>query len=134
MTRPRLADVDTVYTYGSKLETASPRFSQPGDFFTYLVFVCITVLVGYIFSNVICFNFLWHLTLSARTVQFTQLLRFLEMRKITPSLRLVHHSQSIQKDQSAVEAWWEVPMRKLVSIPQLGSGGCGSLHFITHNL
>jgi hypothetical protein len=36
----------TVYTYGSKLETASPRFSQPGDFMTYLLFVCFTILVG----------------------------------------------------------------------------------------
>jgi len=40
-------DSDVVYTYGSKLETASPRFSQPGDFFTYIVFVCLTVLVGH---------------------------------------------------------------------------------------
>jgi Derlin-2/3 len=39
----------TVYTYGSKLESASPRFSQPGDFMTYILFVCFTILVG-IFS------------------------------------------------------------------------------------
>jgi hypothetical protein len=36
----------TVYTYGSKLETASPRFSQPGDFMSYILFVCLTILVG----------------------------------------------------------------------------------------
>jgi Derlin-2/3 len=40
----------TVYTYGSKLESASPRFSQPGDFMTYILFVCFTILVG-IFSS-----------------------------------------------------------------------------------
>ena len=39
-------DTYFLYNYGSKLETASPRFSQPGDFFTYLVFVCAAILVG----------------------------------------------------------------------------------------
>ena len=36
------------------------------------------------------------------------------------------------KGQIAVQAWWEVPLRKLVSIHQLHSGGCDSLHFIDH--
>ncbi|KAL3423978.1 der1-like family protein [Phlyctema vagabunda] len=39
-----LFDTYFLYTHGSKLETASPRFSQPGDFFVYLVFVCVTIL------------------------------------------------------------------------------------------
>ena len=34
-----------LYTYGSALETTSPSFSQPGDFFVYLVFVCVVILV-----------------------------------------------------------------------------------------
>jgi len=33
-----------MYTYCSKLEIASPRFTQPGDFFTYIVFVCATII------------------------------------------------------------------------------------------
>jgi len=37
-------DTYFLYTYGSKLETASPRFSRPGDFFMYLVFICGTIL------------------------------------------------------------------------------------------
>jgi hypothetical protein len=49
-----IINLSTVYTYGSKLETASPRFSQPGDFMTYLLFVCFTILVG-IFSSLIRF-------------------------------------------------------------------------------
>ncbi|KAH8598099.1 ER-associated proteolytic system protein-like protein Der1 [Bisporella sp. PMI_857] len=37
-------DTYFLYTYGSKLETASPRFTQPGDFFAYLLFVCFTIV------------------------------------------------------------------------------------------
>jgi Derlin-2/3 len=46
-----IVNISTVYTYGSKLETASPRFSQPGDFMTYVLFVCFTILVGIFFYS-----------------------------------------------------------------------------------
>jgi len=53
-------DTYFLYTHGSKLETASPRFSQPGDFLTYVLFVCATILVGiaflFSFSFVSCFH------------------------------------------------------------------------------
>jgi hypothetical protein len=32
--------------YGSKLEIASPRFSQRADFFTYICFACFVILVS----------------------------------------------------------------------------------------
>lgn len=35
-----------VYHYGSSLETGSARFSQPGDFFIYLIFVASVILVS----------------------------------------------------------------------------------------
>lgn len=35
-----------MYTFASSLETESPRFQQPGDFFTYLVFVCAVIMVS----------------------------------------------------------------------------------------
>jgi hypothetical protein len=35
-----------VYTYGSTLETGSPRFSSPGDFFTYVLFVAFVIMVS----------------------------------------------------------------------------------------
>jgi len=47
LTGPKLGlifDTYFLYTYGSKLETSSPHFSQPGDFFTYILFVCLTIL------------------------------------------------------------------------------------------
>ncbi|CAG8974977.1 hypothetical protein HYALB_00012100 [Hymenoscyphus albidus] len=39
-----IMDTYFLYTYSAKLETASPKFSQPGDFFTYILFVCFTSL------------------------------------------------------------------------------------------
>ncbi|CAI7628444.1 unnamed protein product [Penicillium manginii] len=59
-------DLYFMYYYGSSLETASPRFTQPEDFFTYLVFVASVILLK----------------------------RFLEARKITPASRAVPHSQN----------------------------------------
>ena len=38
--------VRLVWTYGTGLELNSPRFSQPGDFFTYVVFVALVILVS----------------------------------------------------------------------------------------
>jgi hypothetical protein len=32
--------------YGAKLEIASPRFSQRADFFAYICFVCVVILVS----------------------------------------------------------------------------------------
>ncbi len=40
------SNVYGVYTYGSSLETESTRFSQPGSFFTYLIFVGAVILVS----------------------------------------------------------------------------------------
>jgi len=48
ITEPKLGlilDPYFLYTYGSMLETASPRFETAADFFTYIVFVCTTILV-----------------------------------------------------------------------------------------
>ncbi|KAF9883512.1 hypothetical protein FE257_003387 [Aspergillus nanangensis] len=44
-----------VYTYGSSLETGSPRFTSPGDFFTYLIFVgsIIMLTAGCILDSVV---------------------------------------------------------------------------------
>lgn len=51
-------DLYFLWTYGTGLELNSPRFSQPGDFFTYLVFVCSTIMAtagllleGHIFTH-----------------------------------------------------------------------------------
>jgi len=49
LTGPKLGmilDPYFLYTYGSQLETQAARFSQPGDFFTYLVFVATVILVS----------------------------------------------------------------------------------------
>ncbi|KZF22670.1 hypothetical protein L228DRAFT_247029 [Xylona heveae TC161] len=41
-----LLDTYFIYTNGSWLETQSARLNQPGDFFTYVVFVCLFILVA----------------------------------------------------------------------------------------
>jgi hypothetical protein len=41
-----VADCKLVYTHCAKLEKASPKFTHPGDFFTYVVFVMVTSLVS----------------------------------------------------------------------------------------
>lgn len=40
-------DLYFMYTYGSALETGSPRFSSPGDFLTYVFFVGTVIMVSY---------------------------------------------------------------------------------------
>jgi len=51
-----------LYTYGSQLERESARFSQPGDFFTYIAFVCTTILV----SPILHFDYTLHYSLPSR--------------------------------------------------------------------
>ncbi|TKA77237.1 hypothetical protein B0A49_00778 [Cryomyces minteri] len=58
LTGPKLGmilDPYFLYTYGSSLETESARFTQPGDFFVYLVFVCSTILLtsGFLLQGMI---------------------------------------------------------------------------------
>ncbi|KAK3070819.1 hypothetical protein LTR53_009771 [Teratosphaeriaceae sp. CCFEE 6253] len=48
LTGPKLGlilDPYFLYTYGSQLETEAARFTQPGDFFMYLVFVATVILL-----------------------------------------------------------------------------------------
>lgn len=40
------ANMSVVYTYGSALETNSPRFNSPGVFLTYVIFVATVILVS----------------------------------------------------------------------------------------
>lgn len=45
-----------VWTYSSALEKDSPRFSQPGDFLTYIIFLGLFILVCHILSSCILFE------------------------------------------------------------------------------
>ncbi|KAF7875224.1 hypothetical protein EAF04_002396 [Stromatinia cepivora] len=73
-----LFDTYFLYTYGSKLETASPRFSQPGDFLTYVLFVCATILGlnvfitgGVIFTSALVLAFAYTSTQDDRGMKAT---------------------------------------------------------------
>ncbi|TVY71328.1 Derlin-1.2 [Lachnellula suecica] len=53
------------YTYGAKLESASPRFSQRADYVTYICFVCLVILLlnlcivsGQVFASAIAVSFI----------------------------------------------------------------------------
>lgn len=46
MPRGANANLAAVYHYGTSLETGSARFSQPGDFFIYLIFVGSVIMVS----------------------------------------------------------------------------------------
>lgn len=41
-----MTDHVIVWTYSNSLEKESPRFSQPGDFFVYIVFLGVFILVS----------------------------------------------------------------------------------------
>jgi Derlin-2/3 len=41
-----LMDPYFLWTYSSQLELEATRFSQPGDFFTYITFVCSVIVVS----------------------------------------------------------------------------------------
>ena len=44
-------DINPVFTYASGLELNSPRFTQPGDFFIYVVFIATIVWVSLFFGR-----------------------------------------------------------------------------------
>lgn len=56
----------TVWIYGTGLELNSPRFSQPGDFFTYVLFCAAVIIVSENPSLCPPFALFQHLAISAR--------------------------------------------------------------------
>lgn len=59
-------DLYFMYTYGSALETGSPRFTAPGDFFTYLFFVASSIMLtagcvldGVVFTHALILAFVY---------------------------------------------------------------------------
>jgi hypothetical protein len=113
--------------HGSKLERSSSKFTQPGDFFTYIVFVCLVILVGaplfcqflFLAPHIICPHSALPPTIAVPGDE-----EYYPCTLAGPSFAIN------PKGQFAVQAWGEVPLRKLVSILLLHSGGCDSLHFI----
>lgn len=63
ITGPKLGmifDPYFLFTYAGQLETESVKFSQPGDFFVYLVFVCVVILVSRLAPFLRFFSSLFH--------------------------------------------------------------------------
>lgn len=86
-----LWDLYMFWTYATGLELNSPRFTQPGDFCTYVIFVATTILVSsptlhivHCTPRIIC------------PVKLLCLIRFLVTREITPMCRADRHSHIIQ--------------------------------------
>lgn len=89
LTSPKLGlifDPYFLYTYGSQLETGSPQFSQPGDFFVYLIFQCVVILVSpaLFISYCTCQKDTSHyLPVQSSLRRHLAVLRFLVLRKIS---------------------------------------------------
>lgn len=115
-----------LYLYGSSLETEASRFSNPGDFFVYLIFVCVWILVS-LLAFPCTFPSTFDITSYICPVSLLWLSRFLETREITPALCDAHHSQ-ILKGLSGVWAWWDSILRKLSAVNLWLDGGLWALH------
>lgn len=120
LTGPNLSllfDTYFLYSYLSQLEIGNPRFPRKEDLVWYLMFVGGTIMVSSCLCsahprlcfrdscaspNLCCINHTSSICPDSELPP--QLSRFLNMRKSTPALRTVHHSQN--QDWSAVWAWW----------------------------
>ena len=123
-----------MYIYGSKLETASPRFSQPGDFFTYVLFVAATIIVGFDFRScqVIPLFAPSHLHTARVVYLFTiAVLKDEEDYPCTSAGSVIRKKlKGLVRGVGMVGSSYE----KTRVIHQLGSGGCGSLHFLKNTV
>lgn len=107
ITKPKFAillDPYFLYQYGSALERESSRFTQPGDFFVYTMFVGSVIVVSiYLLAHTLHSAFCRSLSNRASSPRiicppgFSQWPKwFLEPRKSTLAHRTVRHSQNIK--------------------------------------
>ncbi|KAJ5953434.1 hypothetical protein N7454_000330 [Penicillium verhagenii] len=117
LTGPNLSfvfDLYRMYHYGSQLETNSARFSQPGDFFIYLVFVAFTLMLiaGYILggmifnSGEIFFSFAW-----TRYSAGTKIL--LCLFHVALTLAFIYTYAQENRGRKAMLWFFEIPMEYL---------------------
>jgi len=73
-----LMDPYFLWTYASQLELEATRFSQPGDFFTYITFVCSVIMVSDVplLCHIHAHNFFSFFTLSFSSLHSPPLLPF----------------------------------------------------------
>ena len=95
-----LFDAYRLYSYCVQLEIGNPRFPRKVDLIWYILLICSWILVSHRLLLIPC-SVLVALCLPCKPPSYIcpdsalplQLSRFLEMRKITPTLRSTHHSQ-----------------------------------------
>jgi hypothetical protein len=83
----------SAWTYGTGLELNSPRFSQPGDFFTYVIFVALVILVSPSTSLTLCLIFYCTYSFHPTHLEYLPAQSLLaeavpEERKITPAAHI----------------------------------------------
>jgi hypothetical protein len=87
-----LFDTFHMYMYMSQLEKGHPRLSRREDLVWYLTFICGTILVGLLVQTLLCspvyplYETPQHIC--PGSAMLLLLSRFLELRKITPALRV----------------------------------------------
>lgn len=88
-----LFDTFHMYIYMSRLERGHPRLSRREDFVWYLIFICGTILVGLLAhsstcSPLLCTTMRTPQNICPDSAMPLLLSRFLELREITPALRV----------------------------------------------
>jgi hypothetical protein len=132
-----LMDPYFLWTYASQLELEATRFSQPGDFFTYITFVCSVILVSPRISRLLRHDAAF-------------LLHFLFLQKQPPLLPgqlilaetvprwegnypcTVRRSSFAKYHRAFAECGHGgIPLEKAVRRDMWRNGGCWPLHLIT---
>jgi hypothetical protein len=127
-----------VWTYGTGLELNSPRFNQPGDFFTYVVFVTVVILVSLLLGRHVV-TFLTLALLSLISVSSLTHLEYLpaqsllaeavpEKRKITPCGTHIHVIRKSVKVSVCGVGMVGAQLRNACATIPVAVSGCGFLH------
>lgn len=131
-----LMDPYFLWTYTSQLEREASRFSQPGDFFTYIAFVCAVILVSRAnfraqLAHTTHASFLYrntNLSYTARPV-------YLSCHGPQWGGKLPLHCAGARHSQTYTERSWSVGMEgfrfeKSVRRDMWRDGGCWPLHLL----
>lgn len=104
-----------VFTYASNLEQTASRFSQPGDFFVYLVFVCTIIVVSSSLRSSYIAQTSYYLP-----VQYTMTVTVPGNEGDCPCTALRPSFAICQRAFCGVQAWWDTSFERTVGLETCG--------------